>query len=63
MGSKTRRQLLRLGLLLALVPLSASASEVRIYVTDSDGNRIDVIDPETDRVVQIIRGIAVPHGI
>ena len=63
MVSKTRRRLLRLGLLLALVPLSASASEVRIYVTASDGNRIDVIDPETDRVVQIIRGIAVPHGI
>ena len=63
MGSKTRRQLLRLGLLLALAPLSASASEVRIYVTASDGNRIDVIDPKTDRVVQIIGGIAVPHGI
>jgi len=63
MVSKSRHQLLRLGLLLALVPLSASASEVRIYVTDSEGNRIDAIDPGTDRVVQVIGGIAVPHGI
>jgi YVTN family beta-propeller protein len=36
---------------------------VRIYVTNSAGDTVDVIDPLTNRVVQTIRGIELPHGI
>jgi len=35
----------------------------RIYVTNSAGNTIDVIDPATNQVVQVISGIVLPHGI
>lgn len=34
-----------------------------IYVTNSAGNTIDVIDPTTKTVVQTIRGIELPHGV
>ena len=63
MGSKNHSRLLSLGLLLALAPFSASAREVRIYVTDSGGDRVEVIDPTTNKVVQVIGGIAAPHGV
>ena len=56
-------RLLSLGLLLALAPFSASAREVWIYVTDSGGDRVEVIDAATNKVVQIIGGIAAPHGV
>ena len=36
---------------------------VRIYVTNSAGDTIDVIDPATNKVVQVIQGIELPHGI
>ena len=35
----------------------------RIYVTNSASDTIDVIDPATNRVVQVIHGIELPHGI
>jgi len=38
-------------------------SGARIYVTNSAGNTIDVIDAATNKVVQVIRGIELPHGI
>ena len=63
MGGRNRRRLLSLGLLLSLAPLSASAREVWIYVTDSGGDRVEVIDPTANKVVQVIGGIALPHGI
>src|SRR5260370_22532113 len=63
MGGRNRRCLLSLGLLLSLAPLSASAREVLIYVTDSGGDRVEAIDPTADKVVQVIGGIALPHGI
>ena len=34
-----------------------------IYVTNSAGNTIDVVDPATNTVIQVIRGIELPHGI
>lgn len=58
-----RRRLLWFGLLLALAPLSASARAVRIYVTDNGGDHIEAIDPVSNKVVQVISGIPVPHGI
>ena len=34
-----------------------------IYVTNSAADTIDVVDPATNKVVQVIRGIELPHGI
>ena len=42
---------------------SPSGSTARIYVTDSAGDTIDVVDPSTNKVVQVIRGIELPHGV
>jgi YVTN family beta-propeller protein len=36
---------------------------VRVYVTNSAGDSIDVIDPATNKVVQRIKGIEGAHGI
>ena len=44
----------------ASAPLSSTA---RIYVTDSASDTIDVIDPATNQVTQVISGIVLPHGI
>jgi YVTN family beta-propeller protein len=35
----------------------------RIYVTNSAGNTVDVIDSAVNQVVQVIRGIELPHGV
>jgi YVTN family beta-propeller protein len=40
-----------------------SVSAARIYVTNSAGNTVDVIDSSTNQVVQVIRGIELPHGV
>jgi YVTN family beta-propeller protein len=37
--------------------------KVLIYATDSAADTIDVIDSATNQVVQVIRGIELPHGI
>ncbi len=50
-------------LALMLTPLPATASTVRIYVTNSAGDSIDVIDPVTNRVVQEIKDVVGAHGI
>jgi YVTN family beta-propeller protein len=34
-----------------------------IYITNSAADTIDVVDPLTNKVVQVIRGIELPHGI
>ena len=49
--------------LLALIALPASAETVRIYVTNSAGDNIHVIDPATNKVVQVIKGVEGAHGI
>ncbi|MFY9558942.1 MAG: hypothetical protein WAQ52_01790 [Terriglobales bacterium] len=41
----------------------SSGSTARIYVTDSASDTVDVIDSGTNQVVQVIRGIPLPHGI
>jgi YVTN family beta-propeller protein len=48
---------------LPLTALPVSAETVRVYVTNSAGDSIHVIDPATDRVVQVIEGIEAAHGI
>jgi len=58
-----RRSLKHLWLALVLVSFGASAETVRIYVTNSAGDSIHVIDPGTNSVVQEIKGIEAAHGI
>ena len=49
--------------LLAIAPLPAAAETVLVYVTNSAGDNIHVIDAATNKVVQVISGIEAPHGI
>jgi YVTN family beta-propeller protein len=50
-------------LLLVLAPMPASADMVRVYITNSAGDSIHVIDPATNKVVQQIKDIEGAHGI
>ena len=55
---------LSLVLALAALPVSAGwADSVRVYVTNSAGDSVHVIDPATNKVVQEIKGIEAAHGI
>jgi YVTN family beta-propeller protein len=55
--------LLQVSLLQLLAPMPASANTVRVYITNSAGDSIDVIDPATNTVVQKIKSIEGAHGI
>jgi len=44
-------------------PASSTKPAALIYVTNSAGDTIDVIDPVANTVVQVIHGIELPHGI
>jgi YVTN family beta-propeller protein len=46
-----------------LAQMPAAASSARIYITNSAGDSIHVIDPATNKVVQVIKGIEGAHGI
>ena len=39
------------------------ASTARIYVVNGAGDTVDVIDPVTNKVVQVIPGMEKPHGV
>jgi YVTN family beta-propeller protein len=52
-----------LQLLWILIALPVSAGTTRIYVTNSAGDTVDVVDASTNKVVQVIKGIEVPHGV
>ena len=61
-----RRVIRHLWLMLALIPLPAwggAEDAAFIYVTNSAGDSIHVIDPATNKVVQEIKGIEAAHGI
>src|SRR5215831_19352303 len=45
------------------VAATLAASTSRILVTNSAGTEVHVIDPSTNKVVQVIGGIEVPHGV
>ena len=63
-SSESRRSRFRHAwFVLALAALPASADTVRVYVTNSSGDSIHVIDPATNKVVQVIKGIEAAHGI
>src|SRR5712671_3741084 len=40
-----------------------SVGKTRIYITNSAGDTVDVVDPATNKVVQTIQGIELPHGV
>jgi YVTN family beta-propeller protein len=40
-----------------------SQSNAKVYVTNSAGNTVDVIDAASNKVVQTIHGIELPHGV
>ncbi len=50
-------------LVLAFAPLTASAETVRIYITNSAGDSIHIIDPATNTVVQEIKNYVGAHGV
>lgn len=37
--------------------------KTRIYITNSAGTTVDVVDPASNKVVQTISGIELPHGV
>jgi YVTN family beta-propeller protein len=49
----------------SLKPVSQAAPTTGslIYITNSAADTVDVVDPATNKVVQVIRGIELPHGI
>ena len=57
------RNLKHLWLAFALFPLSTQADTVRIYVTNSAGDSVHVIDAATNKVVQVFKGPEAMHGI
>jgi YVTN family beta-propeller protein len=46
-----------------LFALPLLASSVRVYQTNSAGDEVHIIDPATNKVVQTIKDIEVPHGV
>jgi YVTN family beta-propeller protein len=58
-----RLSLLLLALAVALAPLPTRAGTALIYVTNSAGDGLHVIDAATNKVVQTIPGIEAPHGV
>ena len=52
-----------LAALLVVAVMPAAADTVRIFVTNSAGDSVHVIDPTTNKVVQEIKGIEAAHGI
>lgn len=61
--SLPRLPLVALAAVLALAVQPASATSSRIYVTNSGGDNIHVVDPGTHKVVSVIEGIEAAHGV
>src|SRR3982074_520932 len=62
-SSRNKCCLKYLGLLLALAAWPVAAETGRVYVTNSAGDNIHVIDTATNKVVQVIKGIEASHGV
>jgi YVTN family beta-propeller protein len=45
------------------LPVERETLPVQIYITNSASDTIDVVDPTTNKVVKVIHGIELPHGI
>jgi YVTN family beta-propeller protein len=42
---------------------TSGTPKMRLYVTNSAGNTVDVFDPATNNLIQTIEGIELPHGV
>jgi YVTN family beta-propeller protein len=60
---RRHRRTVCFAIVVALAAAPALAGGSRIYITNSAGDSIHVIDPATNKVVQVIGGIEAPHGI
>src|ERR1700760_3812362 len=60
---RTRNSVGYLRYLLPFLTLPLAATSVRIYVTNAAGDRVHVIDPATNKVVEEIKGIEIPSGV
>ncbi len=49
--------------LAAVAPVAAQSGTVRIVQTNSAGDNVHIIDPVTNQVVQVIKGIPKAHGV
>jgi YVTN family beta-propeller protein len=59
-----RRWIVSMAAMIVLAPaMRASDHHVRILQTNSAGDNIHIIDPETNKVVGVITGIEVNHGV
>lgn len=54
---------MRVFMMSVLLALPLVAASVRVYQTDSAGDEVNVIDPATNKIVQTINDIEVPHGV
>ena len=61
--NKLHRLLMCSCVALALAPLSAAAETALVYITNSAGDSVHVINPLTNKVVQEIKGVEGAHGI
>src|SRR5712691_11652639 len=58
-----KRSFCGLSYLCILLAMPLWGSTVRIYINNNAGTTISVIDPATNKVVQVIEGIEVPESI
>jgi YVTN family beta-propeller protein len=54
---------MRVFIMSIVLALPLVAASVRVYQTNSAGDAVNVIDPATNKVVQSIKDIEVPHGV
>ena len=50
-------------LMVVLTALPLSAGTFRIYVTNHGGDTVSVIDPATNKIVQVIEDVELPHDV
>jgi YVTN family beta-propeller protein len=54
---------MRVFMMSVLLALPLCGASVRVYQTNSAGDEVHVIDPATNKIVQTIKDIEVPHGV
>jgi YVTN family beta-propeller protein len=54
---------LSLGIGFLAAPLSAQSGTVRIIQTNAAGDNVHIIDPTTNKIVDVILGIPIAHGV
>src|SRR5579862_3702685 len=61
--SLSTRNAVRAACVAVALALPLAAGSVRIYVTNSAGDRVHVIDAATNKVIQQIDNIEIPSGV